>query len=473
MKKSLLFASALAICSPLALAVTDGQTYEVVDGYKTTSIWCNSLNNNKAGWDAYPFAGANYARTACIAPVTENGEEVMKVFVGWEALDDAALGTLGRISIINFFNGNLEKNLELTCNGEPITGLLCANQIGCDDFGHVWFAGYIGTWYADGASESKPINIYTLEDYETGACKLQFSLYLPAEEKNASGRLDYYGLVGDVTRQNAACVVTATPTGTGSGDNAQTPPCFVCGWRAEQGSDEFLPLMEDGSYVSTVINDTYPADQASWGTGPMSRPLADDEFLGEYFYVDGNTTCPTLYSTAPMLIESFDSAPDLAPDPSANGVSEFTINGDNFIFYAIDEYGKGCHSRICKLGPNQAFEGMKEMVTIPANGLGEMSDGGSRVYPTFAKIYTDKNNVEGAYVLYFKCRNGISVYSFAPEAWIDPNEGAGVNDIIADDTNNAPVEYFNLNGVAVDADNLTPGVYVTRQGAKTQKVVIK
>ena len=44
---------------------------------------------------------------------------------------------------------------------------------------------------------------------------------------------------------------------------------------------------------------------------------------------------------------------------------------------------------------------------------------------------------------------------------------------MADDNSNAPVEYFNLNGVEVSSDNLVPGLYITRQGTKTAKVVVK
>lgn len=39
--------------------------------------------------------------------------------------------------------------------------------------------------------------------------------------------------------------------------------------------------------------------------------------------------------------------------------------------------------------------------------------------------------------------------------------------------NDAPAEYFNLQGMAVDAACLTPGVYVVRQGAKTSKVIVR
>lgn len=51
---------------------------------------------------------------------------------------------------------------------------------------------------------------------------------------------------------------------------------------------------------------------------------------------------------------------------------------------------------------------------------------------------------------------------------------AGVDDIVADDTADvdAPVEYFNLQGVPVSSDNLAPGLYIKRQGRNTEKVLI-
>lgn len=47
----------------------------------------------------------------------------------------------------------------------------------------------------------------------------------------------------------------------------------------------------------------------------------------------------------------------------------------------------------------------------------------------------------------------------------------GIEGVEADD--NAPVEYYNLNGVQVKADNMTPGVYVRRQGKNVAKVMVK
>ena len=52
-------------------------------------------------------------------------------------------------------------------------------------------------------------------------------------------------------------------------------------------------------------------------------------------------------------------------------------------------------------------------------------------------------------------------------------EGAGVDDVIADDTidENAPVEYYNLQGVRVE--NPTNGLYIKVQGTKATKVIVR
>lgn len=47
---------------------------------------------------------------------------------------------------------------------------------------------------------------------------------------------------------------------------------------------------------------------------------------------------------------------------------------------------------------------------------------------------------------------------------------AGVDDILSEDNANAPVEYFNLQGIRVD--NPSGGIFIRRQGSKTEKVAI-
>lgn len=47
----------------------------------------------------------------------------------------------------------------------------------------------------------------------------------------------------------------------------------------------------------------------------------------------------------------------------------------------------------------------------------------------------------------------------------------GITDIESDD--NTPAEYYNLNGVRVNGNNMTPGIYICRKGAKVSKVLVK
>lgn len=46
---------------------------------------------------------------------------------------------------------------------------------------------------------------------------------------------------------------------------------------------------------------------------------------------------------------------------------------------------------------------------------------------------------------------------------------SGISDITADD--NAPVEYFNMQGIRVDSP--APGLYIRRQGNRVEKVIVK
>jgi hypothetical protein len=50
----------------------------------------------------------------------------------------------------------------------------------------------------------------------------------------------------------------------------------------------------------------------------------------------------------------------------------------------------------------------------------------------------------------------------------------GVNTVAADfNVNNAPVEYFSINGMRVNGNNLVPGLYIKRQGTEVTKVIVK
>lgn len=61
---------------------------------------------------------------------------------------------------------------------------------------------------------------------------------------------------------------------------------------------------------------------------------------------------------------------------------------------------------------------------------------------------------------------------YAAECHVKPYGSAGV-DAPSNDDADAPVEFFNLQGMKVNSDNLTPGIYVRKIGTKTSKIVVR
>ena len=468
MKKSLLLGLTAILSAGSAFAGMDPATYEVIDGLQIKNRWLKSQYLNPTEFQAEPFMCApNYARTATIAQY--DGKDVV-IVAGSKILD--AEGTVldhGMLYIYDLADGKLIKSVEPTLEGKPFEQLLCCNQIGTDDFGHVWFASYVASLYSAATetadAKQNHVTVYTV-DLATGESTAQLDLTLPDSEASATGRIDYYDLVGDITRAEAQCVVLALPSG------SDKP--YVYGWLYEQGADEYIGFFDE--YVSMdAITDTYPAEQTNWGTAPVIRIVRDEEFSASQFYIDGFVTCPSLYDTSGTMLDSFANNVDMGPKVGTNGVGEFTLDGAPYLVYSLNQYvsPEYCMIRIAKLPEDYAFSGMTALWDVPTGGLGETSDGGSRMHNVFAKPYTDENGVEGAYILTFKAANGIGVYTVAPENWVDPNGEAGINDIVADGDSSAALEYFNLNGVKVGADNLTPGLYITRQGSKVAKQVVK
>lgn len=84
---------------------------------------------------------------------------------------------------------------------------------------------------------------------------------------------------------------------------------------------------------------------------------------------------------------------------------------------------------------------------------------GGQNHPTTSVV---RNNTKNAPLLI----QGIKIFTYT-----DTNSGTGaVGDIIGENEN-APVEYYNLQGMKVSGGQ--PGLYIRRQGTKSEKVVVK
>ena len=63
--------------------------------------------------------------------------------------------------------------------------------------------------------------------------------------------------------------------------------------------------------------------------------------------------------------------------------------------------------------------------------------------------------------------------SAVQEGWIKFDNWAGINGVTAVDNENAPVEYYNLQGMRINNVENNPGLYIRKQGDKATKVYVK
>lgn len=114
MKKLLLSASMLMLAGASAFAVTDGQTYESVDGINCENLWVFDRFHTEDAYQANPIASKS-ARTATTDGTT--------VYVGLS-------GETATIEKFDLKTGAYLGSLALTKGGEAFKGTLAVNQVG-------------------------------------------------------------------------------------------------------------------------------------------------------------------------------------------------------------------------------------------------------------------------------------------------------------------------------------------------------
>ncbi|MEE1207832.1 MAG: hypothetical protein UHP27_06655 [Muribaculaceae bacterium] len=461
MKKLLLALSAAAICAP-AFATVDPATYAAApNGLTCTSVWIKSRTHNLE--ELQTTTGNFLLNNNKIRSTAVLNDMLIMGYSKPEVIDEKTYEHT-YILIYDLMTGKFLKEVQVTVDGAPINGTLCINQVGVDDFGHLWFTG------ANFDVNTKPVPVYYIADPNTGVATKAFEYMLPSDEASAAARrVDYFDVVGDVTlQQSSASILFAVANDDG---------CTVIGGTINQDKT-WSNVMNDGDYAVGLIEETYPAGQTTWNGAPMVRIVRSEDHTPELFYVDAFVTPPTLYNTSGSMLDSFencgDALADLAPKNNANGCVEFTLGGETYFVYALSDYDQGgSRVNVAKMGEGDAFEGMQLLWTLPEKGLGEISDTGSRMFGMNPVLKKDKSGKEAIYLPITKCNNGFGLYRIAQPGFNASDvESSGVESVEMDDPN-APVEIFNLNGVRVSEDNMAPGLYIKRQGTKATKMVVK
>ncbi len=472
MKKALLIAAVAAMAVPAFAAQKDGCTYPTIDGYTFENLWINSTGTGQ--WHQYVTDGIfpTVEKITMAAPLGD------KIYVASSAdwgVDEAGNPMMvdgnGLLLVFDYNTGEYIKSLDLTLDGAPYAGTLCANNIAVDDFGHLWVAGTVFTPMSE-SGDATPFKIYQV-DPETGVMTLAVA---PEIDDVKSGRTDFVSVSGDITRQEANLVVMAAP-----GQDSQA--LVIYNWFYEKGSDEAVGNFSDGSIVAEM-EETFP-EQTNWGQCCKVFIVPDEDYSGSLFYTDGNSTYPAIYDLEGAMTSSF---ADVVEEEGASlgtykfyplaapcGAVEFTLGDDTFLVYGYEEhansdtYNQRNRANLCRYGEVGDMSTLEQFFLFPENGL--MNDGianaygGRRLHTFCTTTVTDAAGKQAVEILNVKPGNGMSLYRLAESGY-----SAGLEAATIVDNNDAPVEYFNLQGMRVE--NPENGLFIRRQGANATKVIL-
>ncbi len=444
MKKFLLTAALALVASVGAFAATDGQTYEPVNDIKIVNSWILDRFHTPSEFTKTDFCNTR-ARTAALY----NGV----VYIARSEVKQAVVapGDTVSQSVIYRLDANTGaqlKPLDVTLDGKPYGVFLGVNSIGCDHFGHLWVMPYT-------SEKATEIPLYQLNP-ETG----ELTLIANLSKGDKLARTDYYDVMGDITREKAECNVM----------NAGTQVATVYRWHADQGSETFEGGFEGD--LSLEITAFYPETVTEWSYGPTVKmcyePSNEDApYAGELFYVDGFNSVPALYDITGSLIDSFEEVDkSLYPENGTNGVAEFTLEGRNFLAYSIAQYSgthHGCQANIVELNSDLELKSMKKCWQIPADSLGQTSDGGNRIH-CLSVEYGKENGSDVITLLDFKSYNGVAVYKIGKN--VGGGEQPGIKgDVNADGVVNASDVTALINKVLGTADYADATCDVNGDGA--------
>lgn len=262
-------------------------------------------------------------------------------------------------------------------------------------------------------------------------------LYIPCEipsgtdfAEGTSGRCDFLGdkTAGDVT--NNAYIFTAP--------NACSYGFVFNIFEGEQDTDF--------SY-GVKIGDAENTEQ--WNTESTIIPIAKlaEDAENAPKFVAKNRSIAMLRVSADGKSAMEKSAVDFGKATTTN-FTAFTVDGVEYVVVNKPDGDARTHSwELCKLSDGSCVYRW----TMPAGEAANYMVG-------FASTVNEDGTVN---IFQFNPGIRLAMYTF------NPNGSSGINDINADD--NAPVEYYNLQGVKVA--NPEGGIFIKKQGNKTEKFI--
>ncbi|MBO4871292.1 MAG: dockerin type I repeat-containing protein [Muribaculaceae bacterium] len=440
MKKFLLTAALGLLAISSMMARTDKNTYEPVGDYKLVNDWIISrVHTGELAYNALPFAN-NYARRATIY----NGEVLIAQTCSplyTYQINDTTTGMQCVIFRYSVEDGTALDPVLLTLNGEPYgssaQSSLLANNIGVDHFGHLWLAPFT-------TDAGRSFNLYQV-NIETGELTSVGKLLKATTDEEVCARVDYIDVMGDITRKEAQCNVM------GAGASSD----LIYRWHADQGG-QWEPGFDGTDYHIPITKFPFAGkdEVTNWGYAPFLKMCLgesdDDLYNGDLFWIDGFHSAPALYDVTGDMWDSFNNLEDdsLQPETGTNGITEFHLDGKNFMLYSISQYqndGHGCQANIVELNADLEVSSMVKYWQIPADSLGKTSDGGNRIHSLEVIPSVDQDGNEYVTILTYKCQNGLGIYRMGKN--VKPHEGGDPDYPVGDVNGDNKVDVEDVNAV--------------------------
>lgn len=394
--------------------MTDDADYAPVGHIAIESLWMRSVRDD---FDNIVFAGDGTYNRAMVAVGdyvyllgrTENSSTATAFFEKYSALTGEHIG-------------------RVTLGSAATMGYYPANNVIKDSGGNVCVSNLTMMQY-----NPLVVHLVNLETGEvTEVARIQ-SAKLP------SGRFDHVSIIGDVTTGDFTIFGVATNT------------------------DKLLRwTFSGGTYTEemTTISSYYPTSAASFGLAPRVLPVSTDDV-----FIDCSNTAVTRYTfSSGYRSGSFLANVAAAPANAANnGAAVFTV-GDNTLMAFANSDHQLSPSNTVKLVTTTAdltFSDMSGLWVLPANGLGTVNSVTYQVWIDHVGVSEGKTRL----FIYIP-GNGMCAYDIT-----DTSLSGVVN--LETAPIDAPVEYYNLQGVKISGDNLVPGIYIKRQGQKVTKILIR
>ena len=320
--------------------------------------------------------------------------------------------------------------------------------------------------------------------------------------------------------ESVVCQATVPPTCTSDAITSVEATCTlyvpagsVDAYKADSQWSKFKTIV---GFEKTTVNNIdyllYGDQLVMLGSNDATQP-ASATALAQEVTVGGSTRTPSAIGAGAFAVTEFD-------DP----VLDLTKSGITTIFNGAFEGSKGLKTvnlgnttHAVKSAPARAAEANQAITTIGAAAFKGFADLKSIYIPStvtsigaeaFAGVPVKDFVIEATNPDEYELALGADVFAgcdlseatlYVPAEALDAYKAAaqwsafgnfatlqdapapemsGVEDIIADGEadgfdSNAPVEYYNLNGIRVSGENLQPGIYILRQGTKTAKILVK